>query len=144
MRVGNSRRRKARRGSALVEFALIGLMFFILLIGIADMGQMLFLQQALAERARGAARWGAVTDPTNTSAIRNMVLYLQPTVPGAARTSFGLTPAMVSVTTPDAGTDNYRLVVRVSGYSYILLSPSFAGSYQGVPVSVSVPLGLYH
>jgi hypothetical protein len=123
---------------------LIGFMFFVILIGILDFGQSLFIQQALVERVRGAARWGAVTDPTNSAAIRNMVLYWQAAAPGSGTASFGLTSSMVSVSTPDAGTANYRLVVQVSGYSYEMLSPYLAAHYTGAPISVSVPLGLYN
>ena len=140
----NRRRAKTLLGSAMVESALIGVVFFVILIGIFDCGQFLFLQQAMVERARSAARWGAVTDPTNSDAIRNMVLYLQPTVPAGGKASFGLTGDMVSVSTADAGTDNYRLVLRISGYSFTVLSPYLARSYRGAPISVSVPLGLYH
>jgi len=141
---GSSARRKGSRGSVTVELSLVGLLFFVLLIGIADFGQSLFIQQAIVERARAAARWGAVTDPTNSGAIQNMVLYLQPTVPSQGKASFGLTTSMVSVSTADAGTDNYRLVVHVSGYSYQMLSPFLARSYVGAPIQVSVPLGLYN
>jgi Flp pilus assembly protein TadG len=144
-RIGHSSwRRKTRRGSVMVEMSLIGIVFFVLLIGICDFGQFLFLQQAIVERARAAARWGAVTDPTNSTAIRNMVLYLQSTAPTGGTASFGLTASMVSVSTADAGTDNYRLVLQISGYSYTVLSPYLAGSYKGAPISVSVPLGLYN
>ena len=142
---GNSLgRQKTSRGSTMVELAVVGTVFFMLLISIADLGQFLFLQQALVDRARAAARWGAVTDPTNSSAIQNMVLYLQPTVPASGAASFGLTPAMVTASTADAGTDNYRLVVQISGYSFTLLTPYLAGTYTGAPIDVSVPLGLYY
>lgn len=138
------RRRNTRRGSMMVEMSLIGTIFFVLVVGILDFGQFLFIQQAIVERARTAARWGAVTDPANSTAIRNMVLYLQPTTPTSGSASFGLTADMVSVSTVDAGTDNYRLVLQISGYSYTVLSPLLAGSYGGAPISVSVPLGLYN
>lgn len=137
-------RKKGTRGSATVEMGLIGVMFFILLIGIADFGQFLFVQQALVERARAAARWGAVTDPTNTTAIQNVALYSQSTVPSAGTPFLGLTASMVSVSTADAGTDHYRLVVQISGYSFHVVSPYLAASYQGPPITVSVPLGLYY
>jgi Flp pilus assembly protein TadG len=140
----SSGRAKTRRGSVMVEMALIGVIFFVLLVGIVDFGQFLFLQQAMVERARAAARWGAVTDPTNSTAIQNMVLYLRPTAPGNGTASFGLTAAMVNVSTADAGTDNYRLVLQIAGYSYTVLSPFLAGSCRGAPISVSVPLGLYN
>lgn len=139
-----SRRRKTGRGSVLVELSLVGVMFFVLIIGIVDFGQFLFIQQAMVERVRSAARWGATTDPTNSVAIQNMVLYLQPTVPPSETASFGLTSAMVSVSTADPGTDNYRLVVRISGYSYSSLSFYLARTYQGPAINVSVPLGLYN
>jgi len=143
-RCGSLRRRQTSRGSTMVELSLVGMMFFILLIGIADVGQVLFLQQAMVERARSAARWGAVNDPTNASAIRNMVLYLRPTAPAGGRASFGLTPSMVNVSTADAGTNDYRLVIQISGYSFLMLSPYIAGSHRGAPINVSVPLGLYN
>jgi hypothetical protein len=127
----------------MVEFGLIGVLFFALLIGILDFGQFLFVQQAIVERARSAARWGAVHDPQDATSIQNMVLYLQPVAPPGKSPSFGLTPSMVSVTTPDTGTDNYRLVIQVSGYSFAALSPYLAKSYKGAPVTASVPLGLY-
>ena len=135
---------KTRRGSVMVELSLIGSLFFVLVIGLMDVGQTLFLQQALLERVRSAARWGAATDPTNSAGIQSMVLYLQPTAPEGGVPSFGLTSTMVSVSTPDAGTDNYRLVVQVSGYPVKLLSPYLAGSYKGAPISVTVPLGQYY
>jgi len=128
----------------MVEFGLIGTMFFGLLIGTADLGQFLFVQEALVQRVTAAARLGAVTDPANNAAIQNMVLYTQSTAPVNAQPSFGLTPTMVAVSTPDAGTDNYRLVVQVSGYSYKLISPYLAGTYRGTPITASVPLGSYH
>ena len=128
----------------MVELALVGVLFFVLLLGIADFGQFLFVQQAIMERARAAARWGAATDPTNRVAIQNMVLYWQATVPPGGTAAFGLTPAMVNVSTADSGTDNYRLVVQISGYSYQVVSPYLARSYQGPAISVSVPLGLYN
>lgn len=136
-------RRKSTRGSVTVEMALIGVMFFVMLLAIADFGQFLFIQQALVERARAAARWGAANDPSNTSAIQNVALYSQSTAPSGGTPLFGLTPSMVSVSTADAGTDNYRLVVQISGYSYHVLSPYLASRYKGPSITVTVPLGLY-
>ena len=137
------RPRPGTRGSALLEMALVGVMFFALLIGIADAGQFLFVQQAMVARVSAAARWGAVTDPTDTTAIQNVVLYNQSTVPPGGSPFLGLSRSMVSVTTADSGTQNYRLVVSVSGYSYHVLSPYIGGVVTGAPVSFSVPLGAY-
>jgi len=136
------RRKKTSGGTVLVETALIFLVFLCLLLGAFDFGQFLFIHQALVERARYAVRLGAITDPTDTAAITNTVLYGQPTSTGGG-TYFNLTAANVFVTSPGSGTDDYRLNLKLSGYKYIILSPYIAGSYTGPQINVSVPLGIF-
>jgi Flp pilus assembly protein TadG len=139
------RRRRTSKGSVFVETALIFIAFACLLIGAFDFGQFLFVHQALVERARSAARWGAINDPTDSASITNMVLYNQGAAPPSGTASyFNLTAANVQVTNPDSGTDNYRLNLRIAGYSYAVLSPYIAGSYTGPQIVVSIPLGLYN
>ena len=141
----SSSRRRTSKGGAFVEMALIYLVFAIMLIGAFDFGQFLFVHQALVERARFAARWGAINDPTNTASVSNMVRFFQATDPGAGTPSyFNLTAANVTVTNPGSGTDNYRLNVQISGYSFVTLSPYLGGNFTGPPVTVSVPLGMYN
>lgn len=138
------RRNATSKGSVLVETALVFLIFVTMLIGIFDFGQFLFVQQALVERARSAARWGAINNPTDATSIANMVLYNQSaTPPDGTASLFGLTSSNISVTNPDSGTNNYRLSITISGYSYTVLSPYIGGSYTGPPVTVSVPLGVF-
>lgn len=138
-----ARRRRNSSGNAFVETALISLVFFCLLIGTFDFGQFLFVHQALVERARSATRWGAINDPSNLAATQNMVVYNQSTTPASGTAGFlGLTPAMVVVTNPDSGTDNYRLVVLITNYPYTVLSPYIAGTYTGPNITVVAPVGL--
>ena len=140
---GGARGRQASRGSSMVEAALVSLTFALVLIGILDCGQFLFIHQALVERARNAARWGAVNNPTDTASIQNMVLYNQASVPPPPASGyFGLTTAMVQVSTADPSTDNYRLVVQITNYPYRVFSPLIAGTYTGPNITISVPLGL--
>ena len=138
-------RKRTSKGSAIVETALVFVIFAVMLIGIFDFGQFLFIHQALVERARYAARWGAINDPTDLTSITNMVLYNQATAPSDNETPsyFNLTSSNVSVTNPDSGTNDYRLNVTISGYTYTVLSPYIAGSYTGQPITVSVPLGVF-
>jgi len=141
----SSRRRRVSGGNVILESAIVFLGLSVLLLGAFDMGQYLFVHQALVERARYAARWGAVNNPADSTSITNMVLYYQATTPSAGTPSlFNLTSDKVQVSTPDAGTDNYRLVVQISGYSWTVLSPYIAGNYTGPAITVSVPLGLYN
>jgi len=128
----------------MVETAIIFVAFVFILVGIFDFGQFLFVHQALVERARYAARWGAVNDPTDSTSITNMVLYNQSTSPQTGTpTYFNLSSSNVSVTNPGSGTNDYRLTIQISGYSYLVLSPYIAGTYTGIPVTVSVPLGIF-
>src|SRR5262245_18559948 len=108
----SQRRQQRSRGGVFVESALIFIVFTVMLMGAFDFAQFLFIHQALVDRSRSAARWGAVTDPSNTTAIQNMVLYNQTTAPiGSSIGVFGLTSDMVSVSTQGSGTDDYRLIV---------------------------------
>jgi len=141
LRSVESRRRKSG-GSVIVETALIFLVFACILLGAFDFGQFLFVHQALVERARYAARWGAITDPTDATSITNMVLYNSPT--GSGTGYFNLTVGNVLVTNPGVGTDNYVLNVQLSGYQYTRVSPYIAGTYTGPRINVSVPLGIYN
>jgi Flp pilus assembly protein TadG len=129
----------------MVEAALLSIIFFTLLVGAFDFGQFLFVHQALVERARSAARWGAVTGGTDLTGVQNMVLYNQSTAPAnGTSTYFGLTTSMVSVTNTDAHTDNYLLTVKITNFPYKMVSPYVTGSYTGPPIVVSVPLGMYN
>ena len=140
----SSKRRRNQRGSALVEGSLIFLVFFAMLIGAFDFGQFLFLQHAILERGRYAARWGAVNDPTNTAAIKNMILYNQSAAPpSGTATYFNISADNVSVATADSGTDNYRLTVKITGYTYRIYSLWIGGTYTGPPVNIVQPLGRF-
>ena len=155
--VKQSDKRKGSRGNAMLESALVFLVFVSMLLGAFDFGQFLFVHQALTERARYGARWGAINDPTNTTATVNKVLYNSSTAPSGATTGyFGLsnctTVTTNGITTQtggvcakyyDAGTDNARVVVTIVNYRYTILSPYIAGSYSGPNIDVTVPVGRF-
>jgi hypothetical protein len=143
-------RRGTSSGHVFIEAAFIFIVFFSMLIGTFDFGQFLFVHQALVERARYALRWGAVNDAT-TSDITNMVLYQSIT----AGTSgyFNLTSSNVTVTkTTDSicmvsdptvyPTLYKRLSIQIHDYSYVMLSPYSAGSYNGPNITVASPIML--
>jgi hypothetical protein len=68
-----SRARK-QAGQSLVETALILAAFMALLLGMTGVGQSLFIRQTLADRARQAARWGAL-NPYDPAKIREMIRF---------------------------------------------------------------------
>jgi|SRR6185312_7240137 len=136
-----SRKRRGTRGSTIVELSFIFLVFLCLLMGAFDFGQFLFIHQALVERARFAARWGMTTTSATTTQIQNMMVYGQSSA--GSNGYFGLTPSMVTVTSSNPNTYNWRISILVSNYPYKMLSPYLAGTYTGPNIKISVPLGLY-
>jgi hypothetical protein len=132
---GNQTARK--RGQAIVEGALVTLVLAAVLIGIFDLGLVLFIHQTFTTRVRSAVRYGVV-NPYDETAIKNMVLYGQPTTGTSGM--FGLTAAMVSVTESGLGTNDQRIVVTISGFPYRFFSPWIGGAFNGRSISASLPL----
>lgn len=144
-------RRHESRGQSLLESTLVLLAFLTLLIGVLDVGQVLFLHHTLVERTRAALRYGAVQTPFDADAVRNMVLYNQPTIPGNAGSGdgggdppvvpgiFGLMPSMVQVQRHDATFNEDRITIQITQYPFRFYTPMIAGLYEGKPIEGSTP-----
>lgn len=89
--------RARQRGAAAVEFALVAIVFFMLLIGIVEMGRVLFTWNAAAEATRYGARV-AVVCGLNDAAILSRMQKIMPALT-AANVSVGYTPSGCSVAT---------------------------------------------
>ena len=134
---------KSCRGQALLEGALVTLVFLVLFIGIFDVGQVLFVHQSLVERARDAVRYGVVR-PYDADAIQNMVVYGQPGAPGEVNGTpapgfLGLSASMVSVSRQDATFNEDRIVVAIRNYPFTFFTPFIAGVYQARPIVAALP-----
>ena len=57
-RISQHRQRRSK-GAVFVEAGFVFIIFAFMLMGAFDFGQFLFIHQALVERSRSAARWGA-------------------------------------------------------------------------------------
>jgi len=68
----SARRRERSRGQALVEFAIILPVFFLVVAGMFDLGLGVYSDLTLVNAAREGARLGVI-DPGNTSAIEDRV-----------------------------------------------------------------------
>ena len=129
-----------RRGSALVESALVLLVALALLIGIGDLAQVLFVHQSLVERVREGLRYGVIT--YDASAIQNIVLYGTATPANGATPSFNLTSSMVQVSRYDVKASEDRVVITVSNYPIEFFSPWIAGRLVGKPIVAFQPMEL--
>ncbi len=116
--------RRARRqaGQSLIESALILTAFMGLIIGMAGIGQLLFVRETLADRARMAARWGALNN-YDPAAIRSMVLFgTADTAPGQTA-FFGLAPAAVEVSNPGCPGPACRVSVAIPEHGIRSVEP---------------------
>jgi hypothetical protein len=52
--------RNLQKGGTILEMVLTLVVFLSMFIGVFDIGEMFFVHQTLTDRARNAARWGAV------------------------------------------------------------------------------------
>lgn len=67
-----------QKGAAAVEFALISMLFFALLIGIMEFGRVLFTWNSAVEATRRGARIAVVTDPTSQGTIKAEMKKIMP------------------------------------------------------------------
>jgi hypothetical protein len=142
----HSSKRNRQKGGTVLETVLTLIVFLALFFGIFDVGTMLFVHQTLTDRARNAARWGAVNtfDPIS---IQNLVLY--GTTTAGPTPSFGLSAANVTVSRPAAtiGQPEDRVIVTVIYPVHlvsVLLGQSSTWSGGSVPswnlrIQVSTP-----
>ena len=131
-------RKHSERGSSMVETSLILLTFILMLIGTIDFGQVIYFHQSLVERARAAARYGAV-NPTNTTGIKNMAVYNSATVPSPPTPILpSMTTSMVDVQDLGANTPEARVQVTISTYPINFISPYIAQQFNNRPVIVSM------
>lgn len=97
--------RKYRRGAAVVEFAVVAPIFFLLVFGMVEYGRMVMVQQILTNASREGARV-AVLDGTTTSQVTSTVqTYLQ---------SCSVSGATVTVTPSPPSSAAYGAAVTVA------------------------------
>src|SRR5204863_2453418 len=130
-----------RSGQAMLESGLILLIFVPVLMGIADFGQFLYFHQSLTDRARAAARYGAVTSYTSSGLhIKEYAVYNMANPPsGTAGILANLTTDLVTATLDDAGTDSARITVTISNYPYSFISPFMSKDTQYRSVTATEP-----
>ena len=139
-------RQTSQRGQTLIEGTFVLLVFFALLFGVIDCGQVLIAHQSLMERVRSAVRWGVVRPWDGTGEqIANLILYGQPDEPRTSTGGFlGLARANVQVRyqpSLPARPDDEGLSVAIVNYQYHFLSPWLPQTFVNPrPVMVAAPM----
>jgi Flp pilus assembly protein TadG len=118
--------RKNRRGAAVVEFAIVAPVFFLLVFGMIEYGRMVMVQQILTNASREGARYAVTLTTNDTAAVQQKVKdYL-------TSAKIGGTPT-VTVTWPASGSSGSSQPITVSvsiafGQVSWLPSPMFVSS----------------
>lgn len=73
---------RRQRGAAIVEFAMISLIFFTLLFGALELARMMYIYNTLQEVTRRAAREMTVRWITQEATVKNLALFGSATLPG--------------------------------------------------------------
>jgi Flp pilus assembly protein TadG len=96
-----SRVRKRRRGAAVVEFAVVAPVFFLLVFGMIEYGRMVMVQQILTNAAREGARVGILDNSTEATVQAAVDQYLTAAnINGATRSVTPNPPSSASSGSP--------------------------------------------
>lgn len=125
--------RNRQRGVAAVEFALVAIVFFMLLIGIVEVGRVLFTWNAMVEATRYGARVAVVCD-LDHPAILSRMQKIMPTLT-AENVLVSYSPSGCSVA------DCQQVSVSIQGVSIspLVPRPPVDEPLQKPPRALSVP-----
>jgi len=109
-------------GAATVEFAIVAVLFFSLLLGIMDFGRMLFTWNAAAEATRWGARIAVVCDKLTPEQVRTRMRRILPQLTNANIVINYYNPA--GTVDNSCTMDNCKAVeVSLSGFTFDPISP---------------------
>jgi hypothetical protein len=124
---------RGQRGIAAVEFALVAILFFTLLLGIMEFGRWLFVLNSANEATRLGARLAVVCSISSSGAIRQRMTNM----------TIGIPVAQMDIAYFPSGCDasNCKTVIAkiTAGASFSPVSPFFGGNYPIPQFPVSLP-----
>lgn len=105
-------RRNSEKGTTMAEFAIISVVFFMIIFAIIEFGRLFYIHNALTDAARRGARYGALHGQDKLACTQRVVIYgeanVNPDSCAASGTPLinGLTEGNVTVTYLGADADN--------------------------------------
>jgi Flp pilus assembly protein TadG len=143
------RTEKSEKGQTLVEFALVTLVFFVLVFGITEFGRALWTWNTIVQATRAGARYAVVETPTSDDMqIKKVVAYNDPNANSSSTPVVpGLTETNVSVRyltnggSPASNKNTADLIaVSVTGYQFSFLVPLFGTQIPLPSFTTKLPL----
>jgi hypothetical protein len=126
--------RKKRRGAAVVEFAIVAPVFFLLVFGMIEYGRMVMVQQILTNASREGARQAVLDGATASNVETAVTNYLA---------NASITGADVDINPPDPASAGYGTGITVTvtvPFSQVswLPTPMFPGNQSMMLTASSV------
>lgn len=136
-------------GSYTVEFAIVGLLFFVLMFAVIEVGRVMFTWHGLAEATRRGARIAAIC-PVGHSAPAKVAVFSAPDGGTGSPVVPGLTTANVIVEYLDgyggvitSPTMNFKAIryvrVAIRNYQHRFLVPLFTTTLSAPPFETVLP-----
>lgn len=119
------KRRDNERGGTLIEFAVVAVVFFMMLVGIVAAGNLYYTHNALVEATRRGARYAVLNSTGSDTAVSNVVVYGTPTpAQGATPLVYNLRTTNVTVTYNGMNVAQGTVTVAIQGYSFPFVLPT--------------------
>ena len=124
-------RSQNRRAVTMIESALTLSLLLFVLIGIVDIGTVLFTYQGLVQRAHAGVRY-AIVNTHDEEKIKNVVVY--GSAAGGSSSTLRLSTEMVTVVSDHSANQTSRVVVTIGNYPVRLFTLYVAGISNLPPV----------
>lgn len=115
---GHGRRWHGRSGQAMVEFALVSILFLMIVLGTIDFGRAIYMNSQLTNAVREGARYAQVA-PTDTNGIKQEVIR--------KGTGLGLTTGDITMTCSTAACTAGSDVTVRANLKFSFITQSFLG-----------------
>lgn len=132
--------KRSEAGATLAEFAIVASVFFMVILGIIELGRLFYTHNALTDAARRGARYAVLHKEADEACVKNVVVYgethLDPNTcaPTGPALINGLTPTNVNVqyqgNAPNPFGMNLGVATVTINYSFTLSIPLFTRTIQ--------------
>src|SRR5688572_30787022 len=120
-------RRKNERGSTLVEFSIGVTVFITAMFGLMEFGRALWVHNALTDAARRGARYATLHAQTDSSSVKNVVVYGNPEGSGEPMLT-NLSTGIVNVDYDNFGLNDGTVSVSIDEYEFQFVIPIFGAT----------------
>jgi len=125
--------RGSEKGGTLIEFTVVAVGFFMMLVGIVAAGNLYYTYNALVEATRRGARYAVMNPSGSTAAVQNVTVY------GTASPSDGATSAIYNLRTTNVTVTYTNLNIASGSVTVSIVDYAFPFVLPLTTTSVTMP-----